>query len=117
MPLYVAVIDLTKAFDLVSRAGLLKILPKIGCRSKLQSMIESFYNNMKGKAKFDSNLSKPLDIQSVVKQGCVLAPTLVGIFFAMLLKHAFGTLSEGSTYGLDLMVSFLTSPDSVPKQK
>ena len=34
MPLYVAFIDLTKAFDLVSRAGLLKILAKIGCPSK-----------------------------------------------------------------------------------
>ena len=30
-PLYVAFIDLTKAFDLVSRGGLFKILAKIGC--------------------------------------------------------------------------------------
>ena len=30
-PLFVAFIDVTKAFDLVSRDGLLKILPKIGC--------------------------------------------------------------------------------------
>ena len=31
-PLYVAFIDLTKAFDLVSRDGHFKILAKIGCR-------------------------------------------------------------------------------------
>lgn len=31
MPLYVAFIDLTKAFDLVSRDGLFKALKKIGC--------------------------------------------------------------------------------------
>ena len=30
-PLYVAFIDLTKAFDLVNRDGLFKILAKIGC--------------------------------------------------------------------------------------
>ena len=30
MPLYIALIDLTKAFDLVSRDGLFKVLPKIG---------------------------------------------------------------------------------------
>ena len=42
MPLYIAFIDLTKAFDLVSRDGLFKVLPKIGCPPKLQSMIESF---------------------------------------------------------------------------
>uniref|UniRef100_A0A8W8MLL7 Reverse transcriptase domain-containing protein n=1 Tax=Magallana gigas TaxID=29159 RepID=A0A8W8MLL7_MAGGI len=31
MPLYISFIDLTKAFDLVSRDRLFKILPKIGC--------------------------------------------------------------------------------------
>ena len=30
-----------------------------------------------------------------MKQGWVLAPTLFGIFFALLLKHAFGTSSDG----------------------
>ena len=90
MPLYVAFIDLTKAFDLVSRKGLFQILPKIGCPPKLLSIIESFHNNMKGTVQFDGNLSDSFDIRSGVKQGCVLAPTLFGIFFSMLLKHAFG---------------------------
>ena len=31
MPLYIAFIDLTKAFDLVSRKGLFQLLKKIGC--------------------------------------------------------------------------------------
>ena len=35
MPLYIAFIDLTKAFDLVSRDGLVQILPKIGCPQKI----------------------------------------------------------------------------------
>ena len=30
-----------------------------------------------------------------MKQGCVLAPTLFGIFFAVMLKHAFGTATKG----------------------
>ena len=34
MPLYVAFIDFTKAFDLVSRDGLFQILSKIGCPPK-----------------------------------------------------------------------------------
>ena len=48
MPLYIAFIDLTKVFDLVSRDGLFKVLPKIGCPPKLQSMIESFHADTKG---------------------------------------------------------------------
>ena len=50
---------------------------------------------MKGTVQFDGNLSDPFDIRSGVKQGCVLAPTLFGIFFSMLLKHAFGEATEG----------------------
>ena len=30
-----------------------------------------------------------------MKQGCVLAPTLFGIFFAVMLKHAFKTSTDG----------------------
>lgn len=48
MPLYISFIDLTKAFDLVSRDVLSKILPKIGYPQKLQSLIESFHADMKG---------------------------------------------------------------------
>ena len=95
MPLYIAFIDLTKAFDLVSREGLFKILPKIGCPCKLQSLIESFHSNMQGIVQFNGNTSEPFNICSGVKQGCVLAPTLFGILFALLLKHAFGTSREG----------------------
>lgn len=95
MPLYIAFIDLTKAFDLVSREGLFKILPKIGCPPKLQSLVESFHTEMKGTVQYNGNTSDPFDIRSGVKQGCVLAPTLFGIFFALLLKHAFGSATEG----------------------
>ena len=43
-PLYVAFIDLTKAFDLVSRDGLFKILAKIGCLPTLLSIMKSFHD-------------------------------------------------------------------------
>ena len=94
-PLFIAFIDLTKAFDLVSREGLFKLLPIIGCPPTLLNLIKSFHDNMKSTVQFDGNISDPFDIQSGVKQGCVLAPTLFGIFFALLLKHAFGQNTEG----------------------
>ena len=94
-PLFIAFIDLTKAFDLVSRDGLFKILPKIGCPPRLLSIIRSFQEDMKGTVVFDGSTSAAFNIQSGVKQGCVLAPTLFGIFFAVMLKHAFGPAAEG----------------------
>ena len=95
MPLYIAFIDLTKAFDLVSRDGLFKVLPKIGCPPKLQSMIETFHTDTKGTVQFNGSSSEPFKIRSGVKQGCVLATTLFGVFFGLLLKHAFDTTTEG----------------------
>lgn len=40
---------------------------------------------------------QPLRIKHGMKQGCVLTPTLFDIFFALLLKYAFGT-STGGVY-------------------
>ena len=94
-PLFVAFIDLTKTFDLVSRDGFIKILPKIGCPPRLLNIIRSFHEGMKGTAVFDGSILDPFDIQSRVKQGCVLAPNIFGVFFAVMLKHAFGTATEG----------------------
>jgi len=95
MSLYLACIDLIKAFDLVSRPGLFRLLEKIGCPPKLRSMVVSFHEDMKGTVVFDGSSSEPFLINSGVKQGCVLAPTLFGIFFSMLLKYAFDSSTDG----------------------
>ena len=50
---------------------------------------------MKGTVQFEGSTSDAFNICSGVKQGCVLAPTLFGIFFSVVLRHAFGTSTEG----------------------
>ena len=78
-PLYIAFIDLTKAFDLVSREGLFNILPKIGCLPKLYRLVRSFHDDMKATIQYEGSMSNPFDIKSGVKKECALAPTLFGI--------------------------------------
>ena len=58
-------------------------------------MIEYFHTDTKGTVQFNGSSSEPVEIRSCVKQGCVLAPRLFGIFFGMLLKHAFDTTTGG----------------------
>ena len=58
-------------------------------------MIASFHTDKKGTVQFNGSSSELFEICSSVKQGCVLAPTLFGIFFGLLLKHAFDTTTEG----------------------
>ena len=97
VPLHIAFVDLTKAFDTVSRSGLYMVLEKIGCPPTLLQLIISFHNNMKATVQFDGSTSDSFDINSGVKQGCVLAPTLFSIYFAVLLENAFKT-SPGDVY-------------------
>ena len=97
MPLYIAFIDLTKAFDLVSIDSLFQILLKIGCPLKLLSRIDSFHTNMKGTVQFNGSSSRPFDIRPKRRQRRVRPrPNAFWVFFALLLRHAFGTASEGS---------------------
>ena len=94
-PLFAAFVDLTKAFDLVSRTGLSQVLQKIGCPPTLLSLIMSFHTNMKGVVSFNGEESDPFPISSGVKQGCVLAPVLFAIFFSVLLNYAFKDSTDG----------------------
>ena len=55
----------------------------------------SFHDDMKGTVMYDGATSNPFDILSGMKQGCIPAPTLLRIFSATSLKHAFGESTEG----------------------
>ena len=94
-PLYIAFIDLTKAFDLVSRSELFSLLQKIGCPPRLLQMVTSFQEDMHSTVCFNGGTSEAFPLSSGVKQGCVLAPTLFGIFLSMFLYYAFVGCKEG----------------------
>ena len=95
MPLYIAFIDHTKASDLVSRVGLFMVLPNDGCPPTLQTMVEFFQSNMKRTVQFNSSSVYPFEIRCGVKQGCILALTIFGIFFALFVKRGFDITTEG----------------------
>ncbi|KAI8493113.1 hypothetical protein Bbelb_291170 [Branchiostoma belcheri] len=95
MPLYVAFVDLTKAFDTVCRTALYKVLRSIGCPPKLLQLVISFHEDMEACIQFDGSTSAHFDIKKGVKQRCVLAPTLFSIYFAALLRFAFDGSHDG----------------------
>ena len=72
-PLYVAFIDVTKAFDLVSMKGLLMLLHKIGCPLKLLRLITSFHKEMEqeGHCTLQQLNPRPLSNQKWSKTGAV----------------------------------------------
>ncbi len=81
-------IDLTKAFDTVSREGLWQIIEKFGCPNKFITIIQQLHDGMMVTVLDDGDESEAFLVTNGVKQGCVLAPTLFGMVFPAMLTDA-----------------------------
>ena len=87
--LFSTYVDLTKAFDTVSRTGLWKIMAKFGIPEKFIAIIRSFHDEMQASVSVEGESSSAFQVTNGVKQGCVLAPTLFSIMFTGMLRIAF----------------------------
>ena len=87
--LYMTFVDLTKAFDTVSREGLWRIMYKFGCPSKFITIVRQLHDGMMVKVMDDGDESDAFPVTNGVKQGCVLAPTLFSMVFSAMLVDAF----------------------------
>ena len=87
--LYMTFVDLTKAFDTVSREGLWKIMAKFGCPAKFIAMVRQFHDGMLARVQKDGEFSDPFPVTNGVKQSCVLASTLFSMMFSAMLTDAF----------------------------
>ena len=92
--MYIVFVDFTKAFDTVNREFLFKILGKLGCPSKFIRLVEALYTQVNARLIIDGVLTEPFQYNSGVKQGCKLAPTLYGIYAAVLLLLAYDSIAH-----------------------
>jgi len=72
-------VDFQQAFDSVYRKGLWLLLRSTGIPCKLINILESLYDGTECAVKIGSNVSEWFNIESGVRQGCVLSPTLFNI--------------------------------------
>ena len=98
--LYIAFIYFTKAFDCVNRELPFAILEKLGCPAKLSRVVKKLHTNAHARLINDQELSEPIKYESGVKQGCKFAPTLFGIYAAVLLLLAFKNVCP--TYSINI---------------
>ena len=87
--LYSTYVNLTKAFDTVSREGYWRIMAKYGCPPKFITIVRLLLGDMMARVQDDGNSSEPFLVSNGVKQGCVLAPTLFSLMFSAMLTDAF----------------------------
>ena len=107
MDLYMTFFDLTKAFDIVSREGLLKIMAKFGCPTKFVTVVRQFNDVMFARVQNGGEFSDPFPVTNGVKQGYVIAPTLFRMMFSAMLTDAFQN-GDNDLLGIALMGSFST---------
>ena len=98
-------VDLTKAFDTVSREVLWKIIAKYGCPAKFIAMVQQFHDGMLARVQNDGEFSGPFPVTNGVKQGCVLASTLFSIIFSTMLSRM---MTVVYLLGIALMGNFST---------
>ena len=87
--LYITFVDLTKAFDTVSRDRLCTNYGTFGCSAKFIAVVRQFHDGMLSRVQNDGEFSDPFPVTNGVKQGCVLASTLFSMMFSAMLTDAF----------------------------
>ena len=94
--LYMTFVDLSKAFDTVSRDGLWKIMTKFGCPPRFIAMVWQIHYGMQARVQKDGEFSEPIEVMNVVKQGCVMAQILFSKMFSVMLMDAFQDSDNGT---------------------
>ena len=120
--LYSIFVDLTEAFDTVSRDGLWRIMGKYGCPSKFINIVRRLYFGMLARVQDKGETSDPFPVSNGVKQGCVFAPTLFSLMFSAVLSDAFCDTdvfigiryrTDGSLFNLRLQAKTKHSTDTI----
>ena len=88
-PLYLWFIDLTKAYDSVDRTLLWDVPARFGVPPRMLAVIREFHDGMQACVRLDDGeCSDMFDLGQGLRQGCVLAPLLLKIFFTAVLRVA-----------------------------
>ncbi|BHF75373.1 hypothetical protein SprV_0501846900 [Sparganum proliferum] len=87
--LYSTFVDLTKAFDMVNREGLWKIMQKFGCPERFTQMVRKLHDGMMARVRDNGAVSEAFAVTNGVKLGCVFAPTLSSLMFSVMLMDAY----------------------------
>nr|VZI51351.1 unnamed protein product [Spirometra erinaceieuropaei] len=87
--LYSTFVDLTKAFDTMNREGLWKTMQKFGCTERFIQMVRRLHDDMMARVTDNGAVSEAFAMSNGVKQGCVLAPTLVSLIFSVMLMDTY----------------------------
>ena len=97
--LFMAFIDLEKAYDRVNRVKLWEALKQAQVGEGLVRAIQSLYVECEARVKVGGKHSEWFAVEQGVRQGCTLSPWLFNVFFDVIVKKARGGFKEGVRLG------------------
>ena len=87
-PLYLAFIDLRKAFDSVPRDALWRVLSAYGAPPLLVELLMDLHTGTLAAVRLGALKGEPFSVSCGVRQGCVIAPLLFNVFIDFVVKQA-----------------------------
>ena len=99
--LYLAFVDLTKAFDTVNRDLLWNILRKFGCPPTFIDILQQFHTGMRAQIIMAGFQSSSFPVKILVKQGCVLAPIIFNLLLVAITLASHRDLQSSDFYGIE----------------
>ena len=97
IPVYLHFVDFQKAFDSIHRDTMWKIVRSYGVPDKILNVMKALYDENKCNIRVGQSTSKEFDIETGVKQGCILSPFLFIMVIDFILKGM-----EGKKYGIEV---------------
>ena len=94
VPLYLAFLDIAKAYDSVHRQTLWKILEAIGIPPTMLTLFKLLYGETKYRVKLMGKFSDPFLVKQGLKQGCPAACLLFNIYFSVIIHVCHEKLSD-----------------------
>ncbi|VDK82171.1 unnamed protein product [Dibothriocephalus latus] len=92
---YTIFVDLMKAFNMVSRDGLWKVMQKFGCAVRFTHMVRQLQVGIVARITDNGSVSKAFAMTDGVRPGCVLAPTSFSLMSSSVLMDAYRDKSYG----------------------
>ena len=97
IPLYFHFVDFQKAFDSLHRETMWKVLKSYGIPRKIINIIRAIYCDTKCNIRLETNTTDAFEINTGVRQGCILSPFLFTLVINEILQR-----QDGKGYGIDI---------------
>lgn len=86
---YMAFMDLEKAYDRVDREALWKVLYMYGVGGRLLHAVKSMYEGGRACVRVGSEVSEWFDVKVGVRQGCVMSPWLFNVYMDGVVREVY----------------------------